>query len=69
MAAHPTDANVLYFSFGASFGGYGTDLYRFDAATNQVTKTHNAYHGIHAFAFNPAAPSVMYLGLVHEQIQ
>jgi photosystem II stability/assembly factor-like uncharacterized protein len=69
MAAHPTDANVLYFTFGMSFGGYGTDLYRFDATTSQITKTHNAYHGIHAFAFNPAAPSVTYLGLVHEQVQ
>jgi hypothetical protein len=69
MAAHPTNANVLYFTFGTSFSGYGTDLYRFDTATSQVTKTHNAYHGIDAFAFNPAAPSVMYLGLVKEQIQ
>jgi len=69
MAAHPTSANVLYFTFGSSFGGYGTDLYRYDAATGLVTKTHNAYHGIDAFAFNPAASSVMYLGLVNEQIQ
>jgi hypothetical protein len=69
MAAHPTDANVLYFVFGTSFGGYGTDLYRFDGMNGQVTKTHNAYHGIDAFAFNPAVPSVMYLGLVREEIQ
>jgi len=69
MAANPTNANVLYFTFGTSFGGYGTDLYRFDSATSLVTKTHNTYHGIDAFAFNPAVPSVMYLGLVQEQIQ
>jgi hypothetical protein len=69
MAAHPTQTGVLYFTFGTSFAGYGTDLYRYDAATGQVTKTHNAYHGIDAFAFNPAVPSVMYLGLVSEQVQ
>lgn len=68
MAAHPTDPNVLYFVFGMSFGGYGTDLYRFDAATGQVTLHHNAYHGIKAIEFSPASPAVMYLGVVHEQV-
>jgi photosystem II stability/assembly factor-like uncharacterized protein len=69
MAAHPTDPDVLYFVFGASFQGTGTYLYRYDAATGQVTWTHNSYHGIKSTAFNPASPAVMYLGLVHEQIQ
>ncbi len=68
MAAHPTDPDVLYFVFGTYFSNYGTDLYRLDAATGQVTTNHNAYyHGIDAFAFSPADPSVMYLGLVHVQ--
>lgn len=69
MAAHPTDAGVLYFVFGSSFQGYGTDLFRFDAATGQLTLTHNAYHGVKSIEFSPASPSVMYLGLVSEQIQ
>lgn len=68
MAAHPTDPDVLYFVFGTYFSNYGTDLYRLDAATGQVTVNHNAYyHGIDSFAFSPADPSVMYLGLVHVQ--
>jgi hypothetical protein len=63
MAAHPTDADVLYFSYGSSFGGYGADLYRYDDATGAVTKTHNPYHGLHAIGFHPVDPGVMYLGL------
>jgi hypothetical protein len=46
MAAHPTNAAVVYFSFGSSFGGYGADLYRYDDDAGQVTKTHNDYHGL-----------------------
>jgi hypothetical protein len=75
MAAHPADPGVVYFVFGSSFAGYGTDLYRYDAATGEVTWTHsNAYHGYHSIAFSPASlssasPSVMYLGLVRVQIQ
>lgn len=68
MAAHPADAGVLYFIFGSSFQNYGTDLFRFDAATGQLTLTHNAYHGVRAIEFSPASPSVMYLGLVSEQL-
>ena len=68
MAAHPTDANVVYFTFGTSFAGYGADLYRYDDATGQVTKTHNTYHGIPSIGFNPADPGVMYLGLALEQV-
>lgn len=68
MAAHPTNPNVLYFSYGTSFGGYGADLYRYDDATGRVTKTHNAYHGIPSIAFNPADPATMYLGLALESV-
>jgi hypothetical protein len=68
MAAHPANPDVLYFIFGSSFQGYGTDLFRFDAAAGQLTVNHNAYHGIKAIEFSPASPSVMYLGLISEQI-
>lgn len=67
MAAHPTDANVLYFVFGTRFQGYGTDLFRYDAATQSLTKTHNANHDVNALAFSPADPTVMYLGLEIEE--
>jgi photosystem II stability/assembly factor-like uncharacterized protein len=66
MVPHPTDAGVLYFVFGMHFGGYGTDLYRYDAATAAVTLTHNGYDEVGAIAFHPADPRLMYLGLASE---
>ncbi|MFV8132941.1 WD40/YVTN/BNR-like repeat-containing protein [Streptomyces syringium] len=63
LAPSPVDPDVLYFEYGTYFQGYGTDLFRLDAATGKVTKTHNTYDGISAIAFNPAQPKVMYLGL------
>ncbi|HEX7183218.1 MAG TPA: dispase autolysis-inducing protein [Thermoanaerobaculia bacterium] len=68
MAAHPTDPGVFYYAFGMSFQSYGTDLYKYDAATRQLTWTHNAYHGIGAVDFSPADPSVLYLGLQLVQV-
>ncbi|MFF8378353.1 dispase autolysis-inducing protein [Streptomyces sp. NPDC015661] len=63
LAPSPTDPNVLHFEYGTYFMGYGTDLFRYDAATGAVTKTHNAFDGVSAIAFNPVRPSVMYLGV------
>ncbi|MGW8354951.1 WD40/YVTN/BNR-like repeat-containing protein [Streptomyces wedmorensis] len=63
LAPSPTDPNVLHFEYGTYFMGYGTDLFRLDTATGTVTKTHNAFDGVSAIAFNPAHPSVMYLGV------
>ncbi|MGW5424153.1 WD40/YVTN/BNR-like repeat-containing protein [Streptomyces sp. NPDC003943] len=63
LAPSPTDPAVLYFEYGTYFSGYGTDLLRYDAGTGLVTKTHNAFDGVSAIAFNPARPSVMYLGV------
>ncbi|MGW1200153.1 WD40/YVTN/BNR-like repeat-containing protein [Streptomyces sp. NPDC002536] len=63
LAPSPADPDVLYFEFGTWFQGEGTDLFRFDAATGTVTKTHNRYDGISAIAFHPARPNVMYLGV------
>ncbi|GHF08734.1 hypothetical protein GCM10010359_07500 [Streptomyces morookaense] len=63
LAPSPVDANVLYFEFGTWFQGAGTDLFRLDATTGTVTKTHNRYDGISAIAFHPTRPNVMYLGI------
>jgi hypothetical protein len=63
----PDDADVLYFDFGTWFGNYGTDLYRYDAATQGVTVNHNSYDDVSSVAFSPANPRVMYLGLVEER--
>ena len=63
----PVDPDVVYFEFGTSFAGFGTDLYRYDDATGSVSWTHNAYDGINSVSFHPADPAVMYLGLVEER--
>jgi hypothetical protein len=54
---------VMYFVFGSYFQAYGTDIYRYDAGTDQLTVEHNAYDGIDAIAFKRDNASVMYLGL------
>ena len=63
MAADPVDADVLYFVFGTHTFGYGTDLFRYDAATASLTLTHSDHHDINAIAFSRFDPRVMYLGL------
>lgn len=63
MTAHPTDPNVLFFSFGTFFQGYGTDIYRFDARTGRTEIRHNDYHDVDAIVFGRSNPDVMYLGL------
>ncbi|MEO8217748.1 MAG: sialidase family protein [Acidobacteriota bacterium] len=69
MAAHPTNPDVLYFVFGTYFQGYGTDLFRYDAATRVLSRSHSNNDDINAIAFSPASPSIMYLGLETEQIR
>lgn len=68
LVADPRDTNVAWFVFGSSFGAYGTDLYRYDHSTGQVTKTHNGFDEISAIEFHPTDPAVMYLGLTSESI-
>ncbi|MFN7967228.1 MAG: dispase autolysis-inducing protein [Acidobacteriota bacterium] len=68
MAVDPVDANALYFIFGTSFDNYGTDIYKVDGLTGAVSTTHNAYDRMTSFAFNPAEPKVIYLGLGVEDV-
>ena len=68
MVAHPTKPDVMYFVFGTNFQGYGTDVFRYDAATRSLTKTHNDYHDVNAIEFAPGRPDIMYFGLAVEQI-
>jgi photosystem II stability/assembly factor-like uncharacterized protein len=67
LAPHPTDSDILYFVFSASFGNYGTDIIRFDAASGTHSVQHNPYHDVGEIAFAPGRPRVMYLGLGSEQ--
>ena len=62
LFAHPTDPDVLYFVFGSNFGGYGTDLYRYDHADAKISLTHNMWHDT-VIEFLPGDPSWIYLGL------
>jgi photosystem II stability/assembly factor-like uncharacterized protein len=63
MAAHPTQRDVLYFVFGTHFQGYGTDLFRYDNATEQLSMTHSDLDDINGIAFSRRDPHVMYLGI------
>jgi hypothetical protein len=63
MAADPVDAGVLYFVFGTAFQGYGSDLFRFDAASGSLTVTHSDLHDVNAITFSRSDPRVMYLGI------
>jgi photosystem II stability/assembly factor-like uncharacterized protein len=66
LVAHPTDPQVVYFEFGTWFANYGTDLFSYDAAHDQLKVAHSESDGIKAIAFNPAFPQVMYLGLTEQ---
>ena len=66
LAPHPTNPFVLYFEFGMSYGGYGTDLYRYDLLRNRLTRTHNDNDGYSSIAYNPTDPRVMYVGITDE---
>jgi len=66
LSPHPTNPFVLYFEFGMSYGGYGTDLYRYDLLRNRITRTHNDNDGFSSIAYNPADPRVMYVGITDE---
>jgi hypothetical protein len=63
LAAHPADPNVLYFVFGTYFQDYGTDLFRYDAASRELRLMHHDFDDIDAIAFSPSDPNVMYFGL------
>ncbi|GAB2594977.1 WD40/YVTN/BNR-like repeat-containing protein [Kribbella endophytica] len=63
----PVDPDLLYFAYGTSFANYGADLYRFRTSTGELTKQHNTFDGIPGLAFNPADPSILYLGLAEER--
>jgi photosystem II stability/assembly factor-like uncharacterized protein len=66
LVPSPVDPDQVYFEFGTWFGGYGTDLFAWNARSRHLSVTHNSFDDINAIAFNPADPHVMYLGLVRE---
>ncbi len=68
LVAHPSDPDVVYFVFGTNYANYGTDIFRYDAGADELTKTHNDYDDVWAIAFSPADDSVMYFGLVVEEV-
>jgi len=62
MAAHPTDANILYYVHSVQFPEPTTDLYRVEA-NGSYSFTRNADDGFDSILFSPLDPTVMYLGL------
>lgn len=69
LFAHPRDPNIALFEFGTYYGNYGTDLYRYDHASGDVSTNHYDYDEVKAVAFSPADPDVLYLGITFENIQ
>ena len=69
LFAHPRDPNVALFEFGTYYANYGTDLYRYDHGSGDVTTRHFDYDEVKALAFSPVDPDVIYLGLSYENVQ
>ncbi len=67
IAADPGDRDGVYFVFGTSYADYGTDLFRYDHRLGTVTRRHNSYDDFGALAFNPAAPNLVYVGIISER--
>jgi hypothetical protein len=65
LAAHPTNPDVVYSSFGMHppSSTNGMWLYRYDHRTGTTeVNFREEYFGIEAITFNPSDPSVLYLG-------
>jgi hypothetical protein len=68
MLAHPTDPDILYFTWGTAFQGIGSKLYKVSAQEKSVTYTTNPYSRIMALTASPADAGLLYLGLSNEQL-
>jgi hypothetical protein len=68
MLAHPTDPDILYFTWGTAFQGIGSKLYKVSARDKSVTYTTNPYSRIMALTASPADAGLLYLGLSNEQL-
>lgn len=68
MMAHPTDLDILYFTWGTAFQGTGSKLYKVSAQQKTVTFMTNPYSRILALTASPADADLLYLGLSNEHI-
>jgi hypothetical protein len=60
----PHDPGTVLFAFGATFGGYGTDLFRSDDALVTLAVSHfNDFYEVFALAFGPPSTPVRYVGV------
>ncbi|GLY69298.1 WD40/YVTN/BNR-like repeat-containing protein [Amycolatopsis taiwanensis] len=67
MAADPRDPGAVYFVFGTYYQGYGTDIYKYNSNSRNVSVAHNPYDRVTSIAFHPQVPGLMYLGLAEER--
>ncbi|WP_156960594.1 hypothetical protein [Amycolatopsis taiwanensis] len=67
MAADPKDSGTVYFIYGTYYQGYGTDIYKYDSHSQNVSVAHNSYHRIDSIAFHPRAPGLLYFGVDKER--
>ncbi len=69
-AVHPVEPDVLYYIYGDRRDDYGTDFFRYDQSSDELSVTHtDALDGIGSIAFNPVDAKVMYVGLMQEIIR
>lgn len=71
LAAHPADADVLYFTFGTPpVSGLPSEsfLYRLDVSSSTLVEhKQNNIDGYDSLAFSPASPAIIYLGKTSER--
>ncbi|MEZ4222199.1 MAG: sialidase family protein [Polyangiaceae bacterium] len=70
LAAHPTDPEVVYFTFGTPpVGGLSSEsfLYRLEASGKLTEQRQGGIDSYDAIAFSPASPSLIYLGISSER--
>jgi hypothetical protein len=63
LVPHPTKPDLLYFSFGTCQSGYGTNLYRYDAAQQLLTWKNHPYFSFGELVVSPAQADFLYIGI------
>lgn len=68
LAPSPADPFTVHFVYSTSYLGHGTDLYTLDTRHDRLSMANDRHTRLTTITFNPADPSVMYLGFGAEFI-